>query len=243
LCSGCGFAPDHRYYAPTMSFELVENNGWKLIAPSREWVIDVRRALLRKYFSSTTISIYGHMIFNYFYATYPLDSADEIALFVNHPASFIITKTVRSGEILYGMDASNCAGTDDTNKIIVLMHRVNVEFDNTSVYFLRGTRKIQGLQYAGKQDFWMMGEKLEPAMHDLSPVLVYPYGPDKPFLSTMKSFYFSFEHMTCQDYEDAVFVIDGFYYQGKRLPPLKVRMNYYDFSMVPEYAGGQESAR
>lgn len=59
----------------------------------------------------------------------------------------------------------------------------------------------------------------------------------RPF--DFSTFYFVFDDMSCRDLEDAVFVIDGLSRRGERLPPLKVRLNYYNLDAVPEHMSDQ----
>ena len=62
---------------------------------------------------------------------------------------------------------------------------------------------------------------------------LYRYQSEKYKYST---FMYRFS-ISCRDMENAILVIDGLTYEGKLLPPLKVRMKYYDFDRVPEYTG------
>ena len=50
------------------------------------------------------------------------------------------------------------------------------------------------------------------------------------------SFGFKFP-LDCWDIENTVLVISGFTYNGKSIPPLKVRLNYTNLSQVPGYEG------
>ena len=50
------------------------------------------------------------------------------------------------------------------------------------------------------------------------------------------SFGFKFP-LDCWDIENTTLVISGFTYNGKPIPPLRVRLNYTDLSQVPGYEG------
>ena len=243
LCSSCGIIrAAHYYYAPSMHFELIESNGWKLITPPSEWVLSYRRALLPKYFSSREIGSYAREVYNYFYVTYTLDGENEMALFVNYLGSFIIRKTIRGegkyAEVLYDDNGDLCVEYDN-DALFIGINKTSVTFDNTTVYFEIDKMRIPGLEIKDQHSL-VSAKQLKHAVYDLSSEAIIadkqPYrvmGPSFKF----SSFFFRFDNMTCQDYEDAIFVIDGFYYQGKRLPPLKVRMKYFDYGAVPAYQG------
>lgn len=230
------------YYAPTIDFKLVDSEGWTIIAPKKEWVISSKRALLPEYFSYKDIA-QGVDCSNYFYCTYKIDGNNEIALFLNYTSSFFTRKTV------YGQNECAIEGYSDTrhycqtsNKVRVILgiNRVRAQFDNSAVYFIIDNTKVSGQEIKDKRGDWINGERISHSVYDLSSEEVLQkkqadLARSGPYC--FPNFYFLFEGVSCADLENAIFVIDGLSSNGKKLPTLKVRLNYFNFNEVPKYQG------
>jgi hypothetical protein len=247
LCSACGWVWVLSYqYMPTLNFEPLEGEGWKILLPPPKWVSDYKATLLPQYFTVTQVNVLSRSSHNLFYATYTIDENKEIAVFTCFFDSFHIARTItyQSNDypaIEYRDNKGTCTKYNKS-EIFIAINIVNVDFDNTSVYILKNTRKIQGIETRFSR-FPFYGERLPPAVYNLSSQEVirekqHEIVVGKPWKNS--TFAFRFEDMTCADYEDAVFVIDGLSENGRKLPPLKVHMNYFDFSAVPEYTGKKQ---
>jgi hypothetical protein len=142
---------------------------------------------------------------------------------------------------------------------------VNVKFDSGSVYLIKNGENLKGVEILDVSvptmyPYWHSHDKRvstpEPeickaGLYDLSSFrtaeIKKPYNKiwdthinyaarPKQGQWPLPVFRYRFP-LTCRDLEDAVLVIDGLYRHDQRLPPLKVRMKYYDFNLVPEYVG------
>ena len=246
LSSSCCFIRiPHFYNTSTLAFEETEANGWQIIAPPPGvWESQYRRSYLPEYFPQMDMLGDTMTYSNFFYATLDLGEARKIALLVNVTGSYGIRRIIYDeGECVpdtfYKSDKfcmeKNFGG------LVICFSPTEAEFDNTSVYFLRKAEKIPSTEITFNRKLLTNGTPLPPNRYDLSsPDFVKEKQPDtvrlgnKTLSYAMLSFLFP---MTCRDYENAVFVIDGLYHKGKKLPPLKVRMNYIDLGVVPEYRG------
>ena len=242
---GIGFTPT--YVAPSLTMELVESNGWILHTPTEQWIRRGQMELLPQYFPNKALA-YGSGIFsilsqNYFGATYTLNESEELALAVAFPRAFHIHKTVYgTGQCAQDSFADNSKSCINWQyqQIIVALNCADVHFDNTSVYLRTKRMKISGKEAKDHPYYANKGEIITPTKYNpsLKEVIDAKQPSGKRGLD-YSTFYFLFENMTCTDLENAIFVVDGLYHQGKQLPPLKVRLNYLDFSQVPEYVGNQ----
>ena len=115
----------------------------------------------------------------------------------------------------------------DKNETFILK---DVTFDSNKVYFV----KDDGKKIFGEDTGIEINDtgiyKLDSELTLNSRPLKYTGWKD---VVEIPVFYYSFP-LTCTDYENATLVIDGLYYKGKQIPPLKVHMKYHDFSKVPE---------
>jgi hypothetical protein len=252
-CPGCGissyFGSHARYSKPTLHFEQLENKEWTIItAPENEWIFETRIALyFPQYFPRKYLGVDMILHNNFFYSAYKLNYKDEIVLFINFPDAFYISKGVRGGE-KYGSvgfgDNSNSCIERKLKRVTVAVNAVDVDFDNRSVYILKDEQKNIGTELKLERE--AVADMTEINDHNIYNLASKDLIEDKQVPSVfplnkhpgISTFLFKFP-MTCTDFEDAVFVIDGLYRHGERLPPLKVKMNYLDFDRVPQYRGDQ----
>jgi hypothetical protein len=279
-------------FTPSLYYTLTEENGWRLGQPQEgEWwrgdkftkntegKTDWRKfgraypELPGKYFPYEDLDAFthGHDISNFFYASYPLDAATNIALWVDLPDAFWIAKVLPTRlftgniveEYIYNSE-KRCLREGKSADVIVTFNAVNVDFDSASLYLVQDGQNIYGdeipLPYLKIrwEDRQKNNYKYKSDVHNLlSPVTIknrQPYYPRyiirdvrgltvvPPPFQNYPTFYYHFD-VTCADFENIILVLGGLYYQGKRLPPLKVRMNYTDFSRVPRYVGPNAPAR
>lgn len=236
------------YVATALHGELVEDNGWVLHTPPKGWMSRWTMELLPEYFNGR-FPVDPFDTPNHFGAVYSLVTNQQLALTVGSDTFFYLSKKTRGGgdciKEWEGSKATRCRTYKD-QVINISINNVNVTFDNTSVFFIVNGKKIRGQEMVTR--FYKTSDRLTQATYNISLI-------DAP--NTMSegtkllnshirfkdysTFYFLFEDMTCTDLENAIFVVDGLYHQGKQLPPLKVRLNYLDFSQVPEYTGEKAS--
>lgn len=96
---------------------------------------------------------------------------------------------------------------------------VNVDFDNASLYFLREGQKVEGEEC-------YMGASIPPhSVHNLSEKQNIPAEYNDSWQSPCFLYLFP---MTREDLDGAILVIDGLSQNGKTIPPLKVRLSYYN---------------
>ena len=213
-----------------MRFELLEDKGWKIIVEGREtWRKYYKggNLPLQQYFPSKYVGYEPYAKSNFFYAAYPLDSNEEIALQVNLPFSF-----ARSN-----LSKNLCRS--NLQMIVIAINTAYVSFDTSSVSLVINKNKIGGSAISYKIARIKDMVTYDHGVYDLASAETVANmqlaGVPKRALVPFSTFYFRFP-VSCKELENAVFVIDGFTTRdGKRLPPLKVRLNYYDFDMVPEF--------
>ena len=119
-----------------MRFELLENNGWSILAETREtWKPHTGKySPLQQYFSPKYMGNDPFQKYNCFYAVYKLDESKELALLVNFPYSFTRAHSTKSIQ---------CVAIS-SQIISIATNRVDVSFDNSSAYLLINQRKITG---------------------------------------------------------------------------------------------------
>ena len=224
--------------------ELVEDNGWALHTPPEGWLHRWKLELLPEYFDGR-FPVEPFDTPNHFGAVYELPSGQHLAVAVGTETFPYHSKAQRGeGECVKEWEydyTSRCINS--TEQVVnISINNADIEFDNTSVAFIFNKTKLQGEEISRR--YYWASNRLEPALYDISlDTTTETTGASiKPssYHRCHKGrtiFHFLFEPMACRDLENAVFLIDGFYHQGKRLPPLQVRIRYIDLEQIPEYKG------
>jgi hypothetical protein len=123
--------------------------------------------------------------------------------------------------------------------VFISTNTADVDFDASAVHFVVDGRIIDGEEREETETSW---RSLDHAVYNLASGEVVArkqaYNPFREFRGPIPypTFFFKFP-IECREYENAVFVMDGFSRRGKRLPPLRVRLNYDTFMLVPAYVG------
>ncbi len=248
-CSGCVSKHEHFGYpnhsfAPSLGYTQAPIGQWNIIAPPQGiWERRPVKAYLPTYFSKEALWSISHDPINFFYATYMSEDGTEIALWVRfldafydtHRIDYVIGGPNAWDSIVFKDNRDSCVQFSE-QLITIGFNATNVIFETSAVYFLKNNKKIKGVEIRGSG----MGRKEQQMYPNTSYNLAdpktiqerQPYsGARTPF--NFATFYFKFP-LTCADLEGAEFVIDGLSRQGKLLPPLRVRLNYFDFSKVPK---------
>ena len=240
-CGGRTFGYPYTYYRHNLRYEQVVENGWKIIPPPWPgWFLSGwTKESLPEYFPKATLNkVVNYHHRDYFYATYIFDNGIELATWIKFVGNFRIDKIKNVAYIGWNeetfVDNEDECSTYKTRFVILGFNPVDVDFDNTSVYYIKANgEKAQGTE---EHNLPYIKQTYPPATYNLaSPATIrerQAYLKGSGFLDHA-TFKFRFP-MSCADLENAVFVVDGLYRHGKRLPPLRVRINYVDFSQVPK---------
>lgn len=105
----------------------------------------------------------------------------------------------------------------------------NLEFDTGRVYVLKNGRQIFGSDVTRPHMESGLYNLADPEVASKRPIIDLP----EQHRNGNANFWFGFP-LSCADYEDAVFVMDGLYRNGEKLPPLKIKLKYKDFDKVPK---------
>ena len=244
LSSCCLIRISHEYETTMLKLVLEEENGWRIIAPPPGvWESIYRRAYLPEYFPNKELLIDTQTHANIVYAMLDIGEPRYLALLINLRGTFNVLKTI-SGEgdcAIESFYSSGACLNNNTASVVISISPANAEFDNTAVFCVKGDRILPGQELEFNFQNMREGRPVPPARYVLaSEAFLKEKQPNAVFMGNktlsyaMLSFLFP---MTCRDFEDAVFVIDGLYHKGSKLPPLKIRMNYIDLGVVPEYRG------
>lgn len=260
LLTGCGVKlSSTTYYTPSIHFDLEENDGWLISQHEKGvWFPRSRLANGQHLFSSDDMWLIDNAsTIDSFIASYKNDNMN-ISVYVVFKSAFG-TRKFSGRDILHNVVSTDyytpswCSSINK-QRIIVSFSPVDVDFDSSSVAMQKNKTILHGEEIASYQRGIISGaESFPPQTYNLS--LIGDIKRLQPILvgSDAKSFNhptFTYRfNMTCADLENSTFIIDGLYYKGKQIPPLRVRLNYYDFSKVPQYEGepsakdGNEVAR
>ena len=184
-----------------------------------------------------------------------MSAGTELALWVEFLDAFALRKDLPfsvTGRLIEGRvkESWRYAGTLCKNRttagVAVTFNAVDVNFDSASLYFVKNNMKIQGIEGGNPVHTGSRSPiQYAPAIHTLSsPETIKNRQSEPPTpvfcekIQNYPTFFYRFA-LACADFENIVFVIDGLYQKGERLPPLKVRMKYADFSQVPKYTGSE----
>jgi hypothetical protein len=196
---------------------------------------------------------------NFFYSIYTFDDNVELSLWIHNQSASKIERKVYLD--FFGNPLTNTVPDEiHVNKfcehinfqdVVIFFNTIDVEFDSGSVYIIKNGEKTNGMEISDEFTYSIFeeSERCTPDRYNLAlPETVQkkkPYNkiwdnrpnhPSRPKQGPFPVFRYRFP-LTCRDLEDAVLVVDGLYRHGQRVPPLKVRMKYYDLDLVPEYVG------
>lgn len=255
LLAGCGvlgpFAdPAMRYHyvpQPSMDYALAEENGWRILLPDELRRMDKKNlSYWKKYFplqDARSLSFWLARRHNYFLVSYGLPGNNEIALWISIIGALPTTTAQKTilldahveNEVYYD---EQCVKTAHRG-ITIAFNALDADFESDSLYLLVGERKIQGEHIPDTHKDLNETTIYAPARYNLgSPETISKMQPALTaygFSPTLKFNYPVFKYrfpVVCTDLENAVLVVDGLYYRGNRLPPLKIRTRYVDFSKV-----------
>jgi hypothetical protein len=255
LCvSGCGLhAASHSEYSSAFNYSLDQNSGWRVFQHKKnDWGGASSLNYFKDNFSTHDMWIIDRRgTRNTFFAEY--QSIDAHVIVYVATDGYAPRKGVASdigGNVLYEVmteDPGDLCKICNVERVTVAFNAVAVDFDSSSVKF-----EVNGIPQNGEEIVSYFNGKLATAT-------TYPH--DTYNLTTLKgktrfepvvgsardkerfnhpTFTYRF-HMTCQEMENSVFVLDGLAYKGKQIPPLRVRLNYYEPSKVPAYVGPQDA--
>lgn len=247
ISSGCGPYMSNTDYISKLQYNPISLNGWKFFAPEGNvWKSRKSyKSYLPQYFPDhDKDGVLWEAQFNYFYAAYDGEFDIPLALWVRLPHVFVTWKS--TGADFFG----NRVESAPTNKaelckkkcfgVEISTNAVDMDFDTRGVFLMKDTEIIRGDLIALNKGFLCKDPGLlnqgiynlsDPKTIALMQFKRYP----KDALS-YPSFGFKFP-LDCWDIENTTLVISGFTYNGKPIPPLKVRLNYTDLSQVPGYEG------
>ncbi len=247
--SGCGFVTTTMFYFKSSLHYTQIEQEWEIIAPpTNTWVIEYRRSLLPEYFPYSDLTSLPGFDFNWLFSTFELNTNTKLAIFINFMGTYFTRKqTVNDGKSNkeYFTEYNYCINLSNTI-ITVSLSRADVDFNSGSVYLIVNNQHINGremkMPYPTQKEYF----ELPPATYNLNAEstlatknVFTKYRGDEPKFST---FFYEFP-LTCRDYENAEFVLDGLSNHGEPLPPLHVRINYVEFDEVPAYVGKSENSR
>lgn len=136
-------------------------------------------------------------------------------------------------------DNSEFCKSLNKERVIVAFNAVEVDFKSDSVKFEMNKATVLGEEIASYFNGAIVQAETYPSniynLASLKGVSRFePSDVNESFNHPTFTYRFT---ITCTDFENSIFIIDGLYYKGKQIPPLRVRLNYYDFSKVPQYEG------
>lgn len=245
LSSCCIIRIPNFYYSSTLDINLLDDNGWEITTPHPgKWELSINRAYMPEYFPREDINQDPQSYFNFMYASYQKNN--NIVILINFTGAFFMEKIIYGdGSCVpdsYRTPQKPCSERA-TRSVIVSFIPTDITFDNTSVYFIKNNNKIYGQEVTYNRFDLNEGKPVPPAIYTInSEDFIIEKQADRvtkkrdPLGYASLPFIFN---MTCRDFHDSIFVIDGIYHQGKRLPPLKIHMKYIDLDAVPEYRGAQ----
>lgn len=258
LClTACGVHfSGHNERSASLCYSIENSEGWSLFQHARgEWKSRSYLPYLQQYFSvSNMIDIDRGLTRNTFLAEYALSGTKVIVYVATggyEPYQGVATDFFDNVLFKNSYDNSEICKKLQVERITVAFNAVDVEFKSDSVKFKRNGKIIQGEEIVSYFNGALVKAETYPSgiynLATLKDVRRFePTDADKNFNHPTFTYRFN---MTCADLENSIFIIDGLYYKGKQIPPLRVRLNYYDFSKVPQYEGepstrdGNEVAR
>lgn len=243
-----------RKLTPSVYYTIESDNGWYIFQHTKgEWTYGQSFYYLTNDFSNKDLLVIGNKHTNNAFLAEYSDPTSRVVIYVatggyepRQGVKYDIFDNVIDTNLY---DNSELCKELDVERITVAFTPVDMMFDSGSVKFEVKGQSIQGDEIATPFNGMLSkAKKYPPQTYNLS-TLRYSerFEPvlgggtiNRDFNHPTFSYRFN---LTCRDIENSVFIIDGLSSNGEKVPPLKVRIRYYDFSKVPSYDGMRQQAQ
>lgn len=247
--SACGVhIAGGRKLTPSVYYTLESGNSWHIFQHTKgEWTYGPSFFYLKDDFSTKDLLLIDSRCTNNAFLAEYSDSSSRVVIYVatggyepRQGVKYDIFDNVIDTNLY---DNSDSCKELDVKRITVAFTPIDMMFDSGSVKFEVKGQIIQGDEIATPvYGMLSKAKKYPPQTYNLS-TLRYSerFEPvlgggniNRDFNHPTFSYRFN---LTCRDIENSIFIIDGLSSNEKKVPPLKVRIRYYDFSKVPSYDG------
>ena len=243
-----------RKLAPSVYYTIESGKGWHIFQHTKgEWTYGQSFYYLTDDFSNKDLLIIDNKHTNNAFLAEYSDPTSRVVIYVatggyepRQGVKYDIFDNVIDTNLY---DNSELCKELDVERITVAFTPVDMMFDSGSVKFEVKGQIIQGDEVATPFNGMLSKAKTYPPQTYNLSTLRYSerFEPvlgggtiNRDFNHPTFSYRFN---LTCRDIENSVFIIDGLSSNGEKVPPLKVRIRYYDFSKVPSYDGTRQKAQ